>query len=108
MSAAPEPGKATRKKLTDEQKKALQEFRTFLGEAQSERLKKHLAEGRQARKTVREALGKGPATIPELAQATQLPSPLVLWQVTAMKKYGLVREKELDGDYPRYELIASS
>lgn len=105
MSAAAEPAKAVRKKLTEAQKKALQELKAFQGEAQAERLKKHIVEGRQSRKVVREALEKGPATVPELAQATQLPSAQVLWQVTAMKKYGLLREKEVDGDYPRYELI---
>lgn len=102
------PPKAIRKKLTEAQKLALQELRVWRGETQAERLKKHIAEGRQNRKKVREALEKGSATVPELAQASQLPTGTVLWQVTAMKKYGEVREKEVDGDYPRYELKPES
>ena len=46
MSASAEPAKAVRKKLTDAQKKALQELKAFQGEAQAERLKKHFVEGR--------------------------------------------------------------
>ena len=101
-----EPAKAARKKLTDAQKAALKEFRTWRGEAQAERLKAHLAEGRQNKKTVREALAKGAATVPELAQATKLAARVVLWQITALKKYGEVREMEFEGDYPRYELTS--
>ena len=107
-AAAVEPAKTVRKKMTDAQKQALQELKAFLGEAQSERLKKHIVEGRQTKKVVREALEKGPATVPELVEATKLPSTHVLWQVTAMKKYGVLREKEVDGDYPRYELNPKS
>ena len=108
MSASPEPVKAVRKKLTEAQKQALQELKSFQGAEQAERLKKYLVEGRQAKKVVREALEKGPATIPELVQATRLPSPQVLWQVAAMKKYGVLHETEVDGDYPRYELTPKS
>ncbi len=108
MSAAAEPAKTVRKKLTDAQKQALQELKSFQGEAQAERLKKHIVDGRQTKKVVREALEKGAATIPELVEATKLPSTQVLWQVTAMKKYGVLREKEVDGDYPRYELTQKS
>ena len=111
MNPTPEnaaPAQTARKKLTEAQKLALQALKSSRGEAQVERLKKHLAEGRQSKKAVREALEKGPAAVPELAQATRLPAQQVLWQVTAMKKYGLLREKELDGDYPRYELIPQS
>ena len=56
MSASAEPAKAVRKKLTDAQKKALQELKALQGEAQAERLKKHIVDGRQAKKVVREAL----------------------------------------------------
>ena len=108
MSASAEPAKAVRKKLTDAQKKALQELKASQGEAEAERLKKDIVEGRQAKKAVREALEKGPSTVPELVQATQLPSPQVLWQVAAMKKYGVLHETEVDGDYPRYELTPKS
>lgn len=103
--AAAAPAKAARKKLTEAQKQALKDLKTRLGEAQAERLKTHQVEGRKTKKIVRDALAAGPATVPELVATTGLPSNTVLWQITAMKKYGILREKEIDGDYPRYELI---
>ncbi|MCB1069186.1 MAG: winged helix-turn-helix domain-containing protein [Verrucomicrobia bacterium] len=108
MTAEPqttEPKKTARKKLTDEQKAALKELKAWRGDAQATRLKEVQVEGRKIKKAVREAMTQGPATIPELASATGLPSRSVLWHVTAMKKYGEVRESEVDGDYPRYEWI---
>lgn len=99
-----EPAKTARKKLTPGQREALKALKAWRGEAQTERLKAHQVEGRKARKAVASALGNGPATVPELAAATGLPARTVLWQVTAMKKYGEAREVEVDGDYPRYGL----
>ncbi len=103
-----EPAKAARKKLTEAQKAALAALKAWRGEEQAERLKAHLVEGRKTKKIVRDALGNGPATVPELAQATGLATQAVLWQVTALKKYGEVREAEADGDYPRYQLVSKA
>lgn len=47
---------------------------------------------------------EGPMTIPELAGATGIAGPDVLWCVTAMKKYGLIGERDNDGGYFRYAL----
>ena len=44
-----------------------------------------------------------PCTIPEVAQATGIPAEKVLWFVAAMKKYGLVEETGMCGDYPLYK-----
>lgn len=49
------------------------------------------------------ALGEKPLTIPELAAATGLPSDRVLWFVAALKKYGILAENGMRGDYPLYE-----
>ncbi len=46
-----------------------------------------------------------PATVPEIAKRAGLPAATALWHVTAMRKYGQVREVDLDGDYPRYALV---
>jgi predicted transcriptional regulator len=46
----------------------------------------------------------GPKTVPEIAQAAQLPSDQVLWHVMAMKKYDLVREIGMEGEYYQYQL----
>jgi predicted transcriptional regulator len=43
-----------------------------------------------------------PATIPEVAQATGLSSDKVLWFMAALKKYGIVVEAGMCGDYPLY------
>jgi hypothetical protein len=34
-----------------------------------------------------------------------LPSKDVLWWLAAMKKYGLIAEEGMDGDYPIYKLV---
>ena len=44
-----------------------------------------------------------PRTVPEAAQATGIPSDKVLWFVAAMKKYGVVEEAGMCGDYPLYK-----
>ncbi len=49
-----------------------------------------------------------PRTIPELASAANLPAPQVLWFVAAMKKYGLVEEAGMCGDYPLYRKAQGS
>jgi hypothetical protein len=57
-----------------------------------------------ARAAIKKTLAESPRTVPELAQATGLPSRTVLWVVTAMRKYGTVIEDSVDGSYPRYAL----
>ncbi|MCJ7570090.1 MAG: hypothetical protein MUO58_21475 [Anaerolineales bacterium] len=47
----------------------------------------------------------GPKTIPEIAEAAQLPSSQVLWHVMSMKKYDLVREVGMDAEYYQYQLV---
>ena len=58
------------------------------------------------RKTVQQALKAGPGAVPALAEATGLPAHDVLFQLAAMKKYGLVEEAGMDdtGDYYLYRL----
>ncbi len=68
---------------------------------QTQALLKH---NQAIRKQIREAMEPGPKTIPEVAAATGLPSDQVLWHVTAMKKYDLVREVGMSGEYYQYEL----
>jgi predicted transcriptional regulator len=58
----------------------------------------------QTRKLIRKALGKENKTVPEVSSETNLPSHVVLWHLMAMKKYDLVEETELDGQYYRYQL----
>ena len=41
-------------------------------------------------------------TVPEIAQATGMPTSQVLLYLAGLKKYGLVAEVEKDGDYFKY------
>lgn len=41
-------------------------------------------------------------TIPAIASQIELPTDRVLWFVTALKKYDLIREDGMDGEYVLY------
>jgi predicted Rossmann fold nucleotide-binding protein DprA/Smf involved in DNA uptake len=63
-----------------------------------------LKEQKAIRRKICQAMGDDPRTVPEVAQATGLPSPQVLWHLTAMKTYGLVAEVGMCGEYYQYQL----
>lgn len=44
-----------------------------------------------------------PRTVPEIAAEIGKPAHEVLWFVAALKKYGIVVETGMRGDYPLYE-----
>lgn len=58
----------------------------------------------ETRKAVKQAMKDAARTIPEIAEATGLPAHEILWHVTAMKKYDIVREVSLSGYYYTYRL----
>ena len=91
-------------KLTEAHRQALKLFRERHGDDDGT-LKKYVAGFRHERKQISEALRKGPATVPDLARQTDLPADQVLWHVTAMRKYGAVREAGPEGDYVKYEFV---
>jgi predicted Rossmann fold nucleotide-binding protein DprA/Smf involved in DNA uptake len=80
--------------------KALRTERTETVERTQERIK----EQKRIRKQLGEAMKDGPKTVPEIADAAGMPSDQVLWHITAMKKYDLVREVGMEGEYYQYEL----
>ncbi len=43
-----------------------------------------------------------PKTVPEIAQEIGLPTHVVLWNLTALKKYGTISESEMSGEYFLY------
>ena len=45
-----------------------------------------------------------PKTVPEIAEAVGLPTHVVLWNLTVMKKYGNVSEAGMSGEYFQYSL----
>jgi predicted transcriptional regulator len=87
-----ESGKETLKKLKDARKEQIA--------AATARMKTQ----RQAVKAIKEQLKEADLTVPELAQATGLTPPEVMWYVAALKNYGEILEGNKDGSYYRYRL----
>ncbi len=58
-------------------------------------------------KAIKAAIKEEDKTIPEIADATQLPSADVLMYVATLKKYGGVIEGIKDGDYFKYGIEAA-
>ena len=85
------------------QKQTAKALRERRGKAPSEIVAENKARN-QIRKTIAKALEQGPQTVPEIAEATGLPSHQVLWHLMAMKKYGKLAEGQLRGDYYEYAL----
>jgi predicted transcriptional regulator len=80
------------KRLREEHKETVTRSRALLKEQQAKR------------KAIQEALEEGPKTVPEVADLTGFASHDVMWHMMAMKKYDLIKELELDGEYYRYQL----
>ena len=71
--------------------------------ASVERAQALLKEQKRMQQELCALMREKPRTIPELAAATNLPAPKVLWFVAALKKYGVVVENGMCGDYPLYQ-----
>ena len=52
-----------------------------------------------------QAIREQARTVPEVSQATGLAAHEVLWHITAMKKYGLIEETGMCGDYYLYQKL---
>jgi predicted transcriptional regulator len=64
-----------------------------------------LKEQKAIRRQICQPMREEPKAVPELAGLTGIPADQVLWHVTAMKKYGLVEENGMCGEYYLYQLI---
>lgn len=91
------------RKLSARQRQALKELCGRQGTSLAHRMEAN-KEAKRAKRAIRTFLAGGPATVPRIATATDLPTDRALWFVTAMKKYGEIREEDQDGDYVRYAL----
>jgi hypothetical protein len=93
------------KPLTTEQKQALTALRASLGGISEEKrnAQKHLL---AVRKAILKMLEAQPATIPQIAEALNIPGDEALWHVTGMRKYGKVADAGEDGDYLLYAPVA--
>ena len=61
-----------------------------------------LKEQQSKQKAISRALHGTPKSVPQIAEATGIPSHEVLFHVAAMKKYGDVAEAGMDDDYEYY------
>jgi predicted Rossmann fold nucleotide-binding protein DprA/Smf involved in DNA uptake len=60
-------------------------------------------EQRRMQQSICELLGDTPKTVPQIAAEIGKPSHEVLWFLAALKKYGVVIEVGMCGDYPLYQ-----
>ncbi len=91
---------AEEKKDNKEAMKRLREQRKAYIEAARQKIK----EQNQMVKKIKEVLASGGKTVPELSEALQTPTSEAMWYVTALRKYGILKEGDKDGDYYKYEL----
>jgi len=87
-------------KTDKEALKMLRQERKFTIES----VKKTIKTQNRIIKQIKEQIKTEGKTVPEIAHATKIPSSQVLLYVTGMRKYGIIKEGEQDGDYFRYEL----
>lgn len=69
-----------------------------------ERTRARLKEQQAVRRQLCQQLRGGPKIVPEIAEATGLPAHEVLWHITAMKKYDVVKEVGQCGEYYQYAM----
>jgi predicted transcriptional regulator len=65
-------------------------------------------EQKKALKAIKGQLENQPATVPEISEATGIPSDRVLWYLATLKIYGGIIEGKKDGSYFRYELVENA
>jgi len=63
-----------------------------------------LKEQKHIQDEISRVLGEKPASVPEVAAAVGILPNQALWYLAAMKKYNLVVENGMAGDYPLYKL----
>jgi predicted transcriptional regulator len=77
-----------------------------LREAHAETVEKTqalLREQKQFQQQICQVIRDEPKTVPEVAAATGKPAHEVLWYMAALKKYGIVVEAGMCGDYVLYQ-----
>lgn len=74
-------------------------------QATVERTQEILKEQKRVQNAVCKAVRERPKTVPEIAKEIEMPTHETLWYVTSFKKYGLLKESGMCGDYPLYERV---
>lgn len=67
-----------------------------------------LKEQKRIQQMICKSVRERPKTVIEISAEIGMPTHEVLWYVTSFKKYGLVRENGMCGDYPLYERVEGS
>ena len=67
-----------------------------------ERTQDLLKEQKRIQKEICQVIRENPKTIPEIAEAVDMPAHEVLWYIASFKKYGIVVEDGMCADYPMY------
>jgi predicted transcriptional regulator len=62
-------------------------------------------EQKQLQQAICSFIRETPKTIPEIASAIGKPTHEVLWFIASLKKYGIVVENGMCGDYPLYQRV---
>ena len=61
-----------------------------------------LKEQKRVQKEICQFIRENPKTVPEIAEAVNMPANEVLWYIASFKKYGIVVEDGMCADYPLY------
>ena len=61
-----------------------------------------LKEQKRVQKEICQFIREEPKTVPEIAEAVDMPAHEVLWYIASFKKYGIVVEDGMCADYPLY------
>jgi predicted transcriptional regulator len=69
-----------------------------------ERTQVLLRKQKQIQREISKAMHDNPKTVPEIAADIGKPAHDVLWHLAALKKYGVVVEAGMSGDYVLYKL----
>jgi predicted transcriptional regulator len=67
-----------------------------------ERTQALLKQQKAVQNRIFQAIREDPKTVPEVAEAVGIPTHTVLWHLTALRKYGLVVEAGMCGEYVLY------
>jgi len=70
----------------------------------SKELKEYFNEQQKIYKALRAALKSGPRTVPQLAKECNLPTPVVMWHMMALRRYGQVLDGPEENGYLLYTL----
>ncbi len=91
-------------RLSKEEMKALRQQRKAYIDNAQQVMKKQ----RKLIKAIKEQIKEEGKTVPQIAEATKLPSDQVLLYIATLRKYGQVVEVEQEGDYFSYRLNADA